>query len=92
MYVNVYKAKPYSYVDRNFRTITEAMGYLHISEKELQSFIHTLRLNFCEHEGTGEIYAMCKDWRITLIEGDMPNEGEGFVDMLYESGAMEDVF
>lgn len=82
MYINVYSPRSYSYINKNFQALEEAKDYL--------------RLSRCPEFKTesGEYVARFEDkygdsWKITIKEGNMPDEGEGYVDMLKESGALE---
>lgn len=81
MYINVYKASAYSYTDRNFKTLEEAEAYLKIDKCP----------NFTTNS-SGLLVAKVNDWKISIMEGDMPNEGEGFVNMVYESGALDYIY
>ena len=82
MYINVFKASPYSYTERNFKTLEEAKSYLNVTET----------INFKTWECTGELIAKVNGWTIMVKEGLMPNQGEGYVDMTEESGVLADCY
>lgn len=77
MYFNCYKAEAYSYTDKNFATIEEVKKYLHCENLVFYP-------NRC-----GELETKVDKWRITVKMGFMESEGEGYVSMLEESGALE---
>ena len=84
MYINIYKAEPYNYIDKNFKTIEEVKDYLHITDKlDLFSFVDSDNI---------EYFAEYKKWTITIKEGEIPDEGEGYVSMLEESGALDELY
>lgn len=78
MYVNVYKASSYSYTEKNFSTLDEAKDFLNISDWP----------EFKEN-CSGELSAKVKGWSVTIKNEDMPHEGDGYVNMLEESGALD---
>ena len=78
MYINVYKADAYSNTSYNFKGLDDAKEHIGVADC----------LNFQINGYTGELFACANGWEITIKEGEMPDEGEGFVDMRYESGAM----
>lgn len=78
MYINVYKSDAYSYTDYNFKSLDDAKRCVGV----------TGCLNFQINECTEELFARANGWIVTVKEGDMPGEGEGFVDMRYESGVI----
>lgn len=80
MYFNVYKAEAYSYIDRNFEKIDEVKKYLHVT---------TDCFKFKRCKSSGRLITKYNNYTITLNDGVMPDEGEGFVDMTYESGALD---
>lgn len=79
MYVNIYKSDACSYTDHNFASLDEAKSYIGASGC----------LNFHVNERTGELFARVNGWIVTIKEEDMPDRGDGFVDMRYESGALK---
>ena len=78
MYINAFKANSYSYIEKNFASMEEAMQYL-----KTDSLTFTRGQN-----GLGTI-ARHGNWQITTQPGEMPDEGDGFVDMAEESGALD---
>lgn len=82
MYFNIYKANTYSYIDRNVSTLEEVKEFLKTETP----------LDFKTDPFSGELISNFNSWHITLKEGVMENEGEGYVDMLYESGALENIY
>lgn len=80
MYINIYKASSYSYIDRNFEKLEDAKEYLKIEQSE--------SLNFKTND-LNELSVKYGDWTISIKDGNMPNEGEGYVSMLEESGALD---
>lgn len=83
MYVNAYKAEAYSYTSLNFKNLEELK--LHLKPTEPLIFVKS---PICGEYG-GQLIAMLRKWKITLENGDMPEKDEGYVDMRYESGAMD---
>ena len=80
MYFNCYKSEAYSYTDKNFATIEEVKEYLHVENI-------TFYVNNC-----GELEAKIGKWRVTVKMEYMTSEGEGYVSMLEESGALESYY
>lgn len=83
MYVKLYKARSYSYIDKNFETLEDAKEFLNANEQPLAFHTNPYSHELCaEYDG----------WEIILKEGNMPDKGEGYVDMTEESGVLEDCY
>lgn len=80
MYIKLYKANSSCYIDKNFGTLEQVQSYLNISECP----------NFKTNRD-GELEATVNDWSVTIKEGQMLDEGEGYVDMSRESGALDNI-
>lgn len=83
MYINIYKASTYSYIDKNVRTEKELIQYLNLRKHQVLKFLLDFRNNSqCQING----------WKIEKRDGDMPDGGEGYVDMFEESGALDAMY
>ena len=51
--------------------------------------IPRISLDFKREEFSKLLTAKHQGWTITLMDGIMPDAGEGFVDMVHESGALD---
>lgn len=78
MYVNLYKADVQSYTDKNFKSITEAMNFLRVKE-----------LPILKIDSEGIYSTEVGEWKFSIRDGEMPEEEEGYVSMLEESGALD---
>lgn len=78
MYVNLYKADAQSYTDKNFESIEKAMNFLRVKE-----------LPILKIDSEGFLSTKVGEWKFSIRDGEIPEEEEGYVSMLEESGALD---